>query len=115
MLVMMSELPAFTLSCHPACPSSGAHALLNISSKPTLAELDKDEFMVRSITDGWEQALLHLGPLLEVLGGNGSGALVVIMILLLQNGDLETNPGPVKRGGWLCLECTCVSSSRHVG
>ena len=113
MLVMMSELPSFTLSCHSACPSSGAHALLNISSKPTLAELDK--FKVRSITDGWEQVLLHLGPLLEVVRGNGSGALVVIMILLLQNGDLETNPGPVERGGWLCLECTCTSSSRHAG
>ena len=59
MLVMMSELPSFTLSCHPACPSSGGHALLDISSMPTVAELD--EFIVRSITDGWEQVVLHLG------------------------------------------------------
>ena len=127
----------------PSCPS-GAHTLLNISSKPTLAE--PDEFIVRSIADGWEQVVLHLqndffgglaittdefyddliatativsglgrnhckdssyrnlvGPLLEVLGGNGLGALVVIAILLLQSGDVETNPGPVERGGWLCL------------
>ena len=128
----------------PFCISSGAHAHLNISSKPTLAELD--EFIVRSIADGWEQVVLHLqndsfgnsaitadefyddlivtdtivsclgrnyckdsshrntvGPLLEVLGGNGLGALVVIAILLLRSGDVETNPGPVERGGWLCL------------
>ena len=44
-----------------------------------------------------------VGPLLEVLGGNGLGALVVIAILLLRSGDVETNPGPVERGGWLCL------------
>ena len=62
---MMSELPSFTPSCHPACPSSGAHALLNIRSKPTLAELD--EFIIRSITDGWEQVLLHLGVLSSVI------------------------------------------------
>ena len=128
----------------PSCPSPGAHTLLNISSKPTLSELD--EFIVRSIADGWEQVVLHLqngffgdpaittdkfydyliatalivsglgknhckdssyrspvGPLLEVLGGNGLGALVVIAILLLRSGDVETNPGPVERGGWLCL------------
>ena len=128
----------------PSCPSSGAHTLLDISSKPTLSELD--EFIVRSIADGWEQVVLHLqndffgdsaittdefcdgliataaivsclgrnrckdgsyrnpvGPLLEVLGDNGLGALVVIAILLLQSGDVETNPGPVESGGWLCL------------
>ena len=44
-----------------------------------------------------------VGPLLEVLGVNGLGALVVIAILLLRSGDVETNPGPVERGGWLCL------------
>ena len=44
-----------------------------------------------------------VGPLLEVLGGNGLGALVVIAILLLRSGDVETNPDPVERGGWLCL------------
>ena len=38
-----------------------------------------------------------------VLGGNSLGALVVIAILLLRSGDVETNPGPVERGGWLCL------------
>ena len=42
-------------------------------------------------------------PLLEVLGGNSLGALVVITILLLRSGDVETNPSPVERGGWLCL------------
>ena len=51
-----------------------------------------------------------VGPLLEVLGGNGLGALVVIAILLLRSGDVETNPGPVERGGWLCLvNCLHVS------
>ena len=44
-----------------------------------------------------------VGPLLEVLGGDGFGALVVIAFLLLRNGDVETNPDPVERGRWLCL------------
>ena len=44
-----------------------------------------------------------VGPLLKLLEDNGFGALVVIAILLLQSGDVETNPGPVERGGWLCL------------
>ena len=43
----------------PTCPPSGAHTQLNLSSKPTLAELD--ELIVRAITDGWEQVVLHLG------------------------------------------------------
>ena len=34
-----------------------------------------------------------VGPLLGVLGGNGLGALIVIAILLLRSGDVETNPG----------------------
>ena len=148
----MSELPSFTLSCHPACPSSGAHAL-NSSSKPTLAELDA--FIVNLITDGGEQVLLNLendsfgdpvitidefydgliaaativsclgrskckdcsyrnsGSLLEVLGGNGLSALVVIAILLLRSGDVETNPGPVERGGWLCLVNRLHESSTY--
>ena len=38
-------------------------------------------------------------PLLEVLGGNGLSALVVIAILLLRSGDVEANPGPMERGG----------------
>ena len=42
-----------------------------------------------------------VGPLLEMLGSNGLGALIVIAILL-RSGDVETNPGPVERGGWLC-------------
>ena len=48
--------PTFIL---PTCPPSGAHTQLNLSSKPTLAELD--ELIVRAITDGWEQVVLHLG------------------------------------------------------
>ena len=40
-----------------------------------------------------------IGPLLEVLGGNGLSALVVIVILLLRSGDVEANPGPMERGG----------------
>ena len=56
-----SELPFLVSSCL----SSGARAHLNISSKPTLAELH--EFIVRSITDGWEQVLLHLGVMSSVI------------------------------------------------
>ena len=53
-----------------------------------------------------------VGPLLELLGGNGLGALVVIAILLLRSGDVETNPGPMERGGWLCLvNCLHVSGT----
>ena len=48
--------PTFIL---PTCLPSGAHTQLNLSSKPTLAELD--ELIVRAITDGWEQVVLHLG------------------------------------------------------
>ena len=54
-----------------------------------------------------------VGPLLEVLGGNGLGALVVIAILLLRSGDVETNPGPVERGGWLCLVNSLHESSTY--
>ena len=74
MLVMMSELPSFTLSCHPACPSSGAHALLDINSKPTLAELDR--LIVHLITDGWEQVLLHLAvesSVIDIVKGANPG------------------------------------------
>ena len=52
-----------------------------------------------------------VGPLLEVLGGNGVGALVVRASLLLRSGDVETSPGPVERGGWLCLVNTLHESS----
>ena len=63
-----------------------------------------------------------VGPLLEVLEGNSLSALVVIVILLLRNGDVKINAGPVERGGWLCLVnslhmlCTCIlhSSTGHV-
>ena len=152
---MMSELHSFTLSCHSVCPSSGARALLNISSKPTLDELD--EFIVHLITDGRKQVVLHLqsdsfgdsaittdefydslialativsylgrnkckgvsyrnpaGPLLEVLEDNGLSALVVIAILLLRSGDVETNPGPVERGGWLCLVNSLHESCTYI-
>ena len=40
-----------------------------------------------------------VGPLKELLGCTGLGALlIVIMILLLRSGDVEMNPGPVERG-----------------
>ena len=43
-----------------------------------------------------------VGPLKELLGCTGLGALhVVIMTLLLQSGDVETNPGPVERGRYM--------------
>ena len=43
-----------------------------------------------------------LHPLKELLGCTGLGALLII-ILLLKSGDVERNPGPVERGGWLCI------------
>ena len=49
-----------------------------------------------------------VGPLKELLGYPGVGALlVVIMILLLRSGDVEVNPGPVERGRCFCsiIEC----------
>ena len=54
-----------------------------------------------------------VGPLLEMLGGNGLGALVVIAILLLRSGDVETNPGPVVTGGWLYLVNNLNESSTY--
>ena len=38
-------------------------------------------------------------PLKKLLQCNGLGALLVIMLLLLRSGDVESNPGPVDRGG----------------
>ena len=43
------------------------------------------------------------GSLKELFGWTELGAFVVIMLLLLRSGDVEPNPGPVDRGGWLCL------------
>ena len=111
---MMSELPSFTLSCRPACPSSGAHAHLQNDSFGDSA-ITTDEFCDGLIATAAIVSCLGrnhcedgscrnpVGSLLKVLGGNGLGALVVIAILLLRSGDVETNPGPVERGGWLCL------------
>ena len=39
-------------------------------------------------------------PLLELIECTRLSALVVIMLLLLQSGDVERNPGPVERGRW---------------
>ena len=40
-----------------------------------------------------------VGPLKELLGCTGLGALLIVtMILLLRSGDVEMNPGPVERG-----------------
>ena len=38
-------------------------------------------------------------PLKKLLGCNGLGALFIIMLLLLKSGDVESNPGPVDKGG----------------
>ena len=38
----------------------------------------------------------------ELFGWTGLGAFLVIMLLLLRSGDVEPNPGPAERGGWLC-------------
>ena len=40
-----------------------------------------------------------VAQLLELLGCTVLGALLVIMLLILQSGDVESNPGPVERGG----------------
>ena len=37
--------------------------------------------------------------LLELLEGTMLGALLVIVLLLLRSGDIESNPGPVEGGG----------------
>ena len=42
------------------------------------------------------------GSLKELFGWTGLGAFLVIMLLLLRSGDVEPNPGPAERGGWLC-------------
>ena len=58
----------------PSCISSGAHTLLYISSKPTVAELD--EFIVQSITDQWEQVMFHFGVeslVINILEGDNPG------------------------------------------
>ena len=44
-----------------------------------------------------------LHPLKELLGCTGLGTLLVIILLLLKSGDVERNPGPVERRGWLCV------------
>ena len=40
-----------------------------------------------------------VAPLLELLGCTVLGALLVIVMLLLRSGDVESNPGPVEGGG----------------
>ena len=47
-------------------------------------------------------------PLLEQLGCSGFAALVVIVMILLRSGNVETNPGPVQGG-----RCLCLLSSLH--
>ena len=42
------------------------------------------------------------GSLKELFSWPGLGAFLVIMLLLLRSGDVEPNPGPAERGGWLC-------------
>ena len=59
MVTSLTNCTIFPNFILPTCPPSGAHTQLNLSSKPTLAELD--ELIVQAITDGWEQVVLHLG------------------------------------------------------
>ena len=59
MVTSLTNCTIVTTFILPTCPPSGAHTQLNLSSQPTLAELD--ELIVRAITDGWEQVVLHLG------------------------------------------------------
>ena len=42
------------------------------------------------------------GSLKEPFGWTGLGTFLLIMLLLLRSGDVEPNPGPAERGGWLC-------------
>ena len=59
MVTSLTNCTIFPTFILPTCPPSGAHTQLNLSSKPTLAELDG--LIVRAITDGWEQVVHHLG------------------------------------------------------
>ena len=47
-------------------------------------------------------------PLLEQLGCSRFATLLVIVMILLRSGDVETNPGPVEGG-----RCLCLLSSWH--
>ena len=44
-----------------------------------------------------------VGPVQGQLACTKLSALFVILLLLLRSGDVETNPGPLERGRWLCL------------
>ena len=54
-----------------------------------------------------------VGPLLELLGCTVLGVLLVVMMLLLRSGDVETNPGPVEGGRWtVCMSSeACLDNS----
>ena len=54
------------------------------------------------------------GLLKELFGWTALGAFLVIMLLLLRSGDVEPNPGPVDRGGWLCSVSTFTYTLRFV-
>ena len=54
------------------------------------------------------------GLLKELYGWTALGAFLVIMLLLLRSGDVEPNPGPVNRGGWLCSVSTFTYTLRFV-
>ena len=42
------------------------------------------------------------GSLKELFSWTALYAFLVMMLLLLRSGDVEPNPGPAERGGWLC-------------
>ena len=55
------------------------------------------------------------GPLKELSECTKLGPLLfIIMILLLRSGDVEMNPGPVERGGWLCIVHMGLETVVHV-
>ena len=54
------------------------------------------------------------GSLKELFGWTELGAFLVIRLLLLRSGDVEPNPGPVDRGGWLCLVSSFTYTLRFV-
>ena len=54
------------------------------------------------------------GSLKELFGWTALGAFLVIMLLLLRSGNVEPNPGPVDRCGWLCSVSTFTYNWRFV-
>ena len=84
--VLLTVRTIVTKHILPSCISSGTHGLLDISSMPTVAELD--EFIVQSITDGWKQVMFHLRVesfMIDILKGDNPGQLEEASRIVLSN------------------------------